>query len=593
MNKIPHKHSSSHGGVRGDDLDRRSSQFEGLFGRLFRTLPAAVWDEDALAKLAGDGRSRDGMSARPEVDGTNPRLPSAPREDVDENGNARTTRLHDDEENSAIDAGYTYLGQFIDHDITFDPASSLQKRNDVNALVDFRTPRLDLDSVYGRGPEDQPYIYDSSGLFFQLGTELTEGPRGKVIGNDLPRHSWVEGKTRFDIALIGDKRNDENVIVSQLHGIFLKFHNRFVKDYLDKNGMQELEADKGKFFASMQRQVRWHYQYVVLHDFLFKIVKKGIIESILPHLEKNTSIFEDTPKLRFYHPKNEAFMPIEFAVAAYRFGHSMIRPIYRLNKGLTGGNFPPEDNTTPDEKNRGIDGRQFIFAGIPDRGLNGFRKFPAEWGIDWNLFFDLTGDKDKRVGADRTQPSYKIDTSLVNPLAFLSEFSRTDSEPPLDDVEKLMAPPLGRQIANLAKRNLLRGMNMSLPSGQDVAWAMDLRPIPDKDLKVGKATNAEEYAALPTIVSISPEFAGKAPLWYYVLAEAQHDWFLNGGAEETPTQLGDVGGRIVAETLIGLLLDDGHSILRQAPSWYPEIGKGRQFDMADFIKYALGPDQPA
>ncbi|MGV3601381.1 MAG: peroxidase family protein [Dyadobacter fermentans] len=591
MNKIPHKHSSSHGGVRGDDLDRRSSQFEGLFGRLFRTLPAAVWEEDTLAKLAGDGRSCVGMSAKPEVDDTNPRLPSAPREGFDANGSARATRLHDDEENSAIDAGYTYLGQFIDHDITFDPASSLQKRNDVNALVDFRTPRLDLDSVYGRGPEDQPYMYDSSGLYFQLGTKLTEGPGGKVIGHDLPRHSWVEEEKTFDIALIGDKRNDENVIVSQLHGIFLKFHNRFVKDYLDKKGKQELEAGRGKFFASMQRQVRWHYQYVVLHDFLLKIVKKEIIESILPHLRNNTSIFEDTPKLRFYHPKNEAFMPIEFAAAAYRFGHSMVRPIYRLNKGLTGGNFPPEDNTTPDEGHRGIDGRQFIFAGIPNRGLSGFRKFPAEWGIDWNLFFDLTGDKDNRVGSDRTQPSYKIDTSLVNPLAFLSEFSRTEREPPLDDVEKLMAPPMKGQIANLAKRNLLRGMNMSLPSGQDVARAMGVTPIPDSQLKVGKATNLEDYKTLPSIVSISTEFTEKAPLWYYVLAEAQHDWFLNGGSKNTPTQLGEVGGRIVAETLIGFLLDDGHSILRQAPTWYPEFGKGPDFDMVDFIKYALHLDQ--
>lgn len=589
MNKIPHKHSSSHGGVRGDDLDRRSSQFEGLFGRLFRTLPAAEWSEDALAKLAGDGRTFEAMSAKPEVDQTNPRLPRAPREDVDDNGQHRHSRLHDDEENSGIDAGYTYLGQFIDHDITFDPASSLQKRNDVNALVDFRTPRLDLDSVYGRGPEDQPYMYDSSGLFFQLGRELTEGYEGKVIAHDLPRHSWTEGNTEFNIALIGDKRNDENVIVSQLHGIFLKFHNRFVKDYLTKFGMDELEANKGKFIGQMQRQVRWHYQYVVLHDFLFKIVKKEILESILPHLKNNSSIFEDSPQLRFYNPKNEAFMPVEFAVAAYRFGHSMVRPVYRLNTGLTGGNVPP-DPTQPDEKSRGIDGRQFIFAGIADRGLNGFRKFPAEWGIDWNLFFDLTGDKEERKVANRTQPAYKIDTSLVNPLAFLSEFSKTDSEPPLDDLDKLMPPPIGRQIANLAKRNLLRGMNMSLPSGQDVAHAMGIAPIPDEMLKVGKATTLADYDALPGIVDISPEFAGKAPLWYYVLAEAQHDWAQNGGLPETPTQLGDVGGRIVAETLIGLLLDDGHSILRQAPAWHPEIGKGAGFDMADFIKYALGSE---
>ncbi|WP_198175173.1 peroxidase family protein [Spirosoma telluris] len=421
---LHHKPGPTHGGVRGDDLDRRSSQFEGLFGRIFRSLPAATWTESALKKLAGDGRLKPpgaeekiGMSSAPEIDGSTPPLPLAPSEDVEDDGiTPRSSRLHDDEENSGIDAGYTYLGQFIDHDITFDPASSLQKRNDVNALVDFRTPRLDLDSVYGRGPNDQPYLYENNGRYFQLGRSLTEGKGGHVIGHDLPRHSWTEhgGKT-YHRALIGDKRNDENVIISQLHGIFLKFHNRLAHDHPKVD------------FPLIQRQVRWHYQYVVLHDFLYKIAKQDVIESILPHLASKKSIFEDTPKLRFYHPKNEAFMPIEFAAAVYRFGHSMVRPIYRLNTKLTGGNDP--DTTNPNEVQRGLDGRQFIFAGIPGRGLNGFDEFPTEWGIDWNLFFDLTGDKEQRFTKNRTQPAYKIDTSLVNPLAFLAEFSTANANP--------------------------------------------------------------------------------------------------------------------------------------------------------------------
>ena len=138
--------------VCGVDFDRRSSRFEGRFGRIFRSLPAAVWPESALKKLAGDGVTENRMSAPPELDETNPKLPFAPSEEN------QTSRLHDDEENSGIDAGYTYLGQFIDHVITFDPASSLQQRNDVNALIDFRTPQLDLDCLYGRGPGDQPYM---------------------------------------------------------------------------------------------------------------------------------------------------------------------------------------------------------------------------------------------------------------------------------------------------------------------------------------------------------------------------------------------------------------------------------------------------
>ncbi len=570
--RLPSKAGSSHGGVRGADFDRRSSQSEGKFGRIFRSLPSAVWSEDALRDLAGacKDQKENRMSAEPERSDINPSLPKAPPED----GNK--SRLHDDEENKGIDAGYTYLGQFIDHDITFDPASSLQQRNDVDALVDFRTPALDLDSVYGSGPEDQPYMYTADGRKFQLGRDLFEGKEGDVIAKDLPRFNRR--------ALIGDKRNDENVIVSQLHSIFLQFHNRLA------------DAHETWDFAEIQRQVRWHYQYVVLNDFLRKITSVEVYENVLPHLSNRSSIFDHPPRLHFYHPSNEAFMPIEFAAAAYRFGHSMVRPIYRLNTKLTGGNQPP-DLTCPNEIDRGIDGRQFIFAGLKDRGLNGFDEFPQEWAIDWNLFFDLTEDKESRIAKDRTQPAYKIDSSLVNPLAFLPEFSQVDKQPPLDNVKKLQPDPqLDRQkrpvINNLAFRNLLRGMSMGLPSGQDVARAMGYEPLQDSELKVGKAINNEKekikYDELPTLASIHKDFIGKAPLWYYILAEAAHDWQMNGGTTETSTSLGKVGSRIVLETLVGLLLYDSHSFLRQAPAWKPEIGKKENFDMPDFIKYALG-----
>jgi Animal haem peroxidase len=565
---LPSKKSSSHGGVRGAEFNRRSSQSEGRFGRIFRSLPAATWSVEALGKLAGNGNEPNSMSAEPETDKKNPLLPIAPSEE------SQTSRLHDDEENSSIDAGYTYLGQFIDHDITFDPASSLQQQNDVDALVDFRTPALDLDSIYGSGPDDQPYMYTANGRKFQLGRNLLAGVDGKVISKDLPRHTWTDEDGTHHRALIGDKRNDENVIISQLHGIFLQFHNRLADEHPSWS------------FNKIQRQVRWHYQYVVLNDFLPKITCADIYKDVLPHLNNNGSIFDHPPRLHFYKPRNDAFMPIEFAAAAYRFGHSMVRPIYRLNTNLTGGNKP--DRTAPNEQTRGIDGRQFIFAGLKERGLNGFDEFPQEWGIDWNLFFDLQGDKDTRIAKNRTQPAYKIDSSLVNPLAFLPEFSRIDKQPPLDNVKKLQPDPLPKQFNNLALRNLLRGMSMGLPSGQNVARAMGYQPLKDEDLKVGKATNAVEFDALPILCSIHSEFSGKAPLWYYILAEAAHDWRNKGeGKPEAPVSLGKVGSRIVLETFVGLLLYDSHSFLRQAPTWIPEIGKKEKFDMPDLIKYAL------
>ena len=570
------------GGVRGAELSRRSSQFEGRFGRMFRSLPPAEWDAKALIALGSEKNK--GMTAEPEQVSTGGvDLPKAPKEEG---------MIQDDEENSGIPAGYTYLGQFIDHDITFDPASSLQKQNDVDGLVDFRTPRLDLDSLYGRGPEDQPYMYfkdeNHKADKFRLGRDLKFNS-SVSHSKDLPRFiDPVHGAAR---ALIGDKRNDENVIVSQLHGVMLQFHNRLV----DKMPQAS--------FEEVQRQVRWHYQWIIVNDFLVKICGQDMVHAILPHLaKKNGSIFDDKLKLNFYKPQQQDYMPIEFAAAAYRFGHSMVRPIYRLNQNLNG--VEDSNNLTPveeDEQNkRFIAGRFFIFAGVQKRGLNGFDAFPEQWAIDWSLFFDINGSgklKDKA----RVQPAYKIDPSLVNPLGFLPEFSQPALSAPasgtltIDDLNS-KAIDAKNNSANLAVRNLLRGMSMSLPSGQDVARAMGLEPIEDKNLRICKAVvkdwNEATHKTMATFANGA--FKGKAPLWYYVLAEAMYEWSKIATKKESkgdkePVRLGPVGGRIVAETLVGLLLSDSHSYLRQAPHWHPKQAGfiKAPYDMGTLIKFAL------
>ncbi len=552
-----------HGGeVRGDAMRRRSSMFEGRFGRMFRNLPPASWPEGALRALG------DAMLAPPEATDTTPRLPKASPE--------TDAILQDDEENSGIPSGYTYLGQFIDHDLTFDPASSLQQQNDPDGLVDFRTPRLDLDSVYGRGPDDQPYMYD--GNRFRLGRPLLELDRPSKR-RDLPRYEDVETPSRAKRALIGDHRNDENVIVAQMHATVLQFHNRLAG------------LNPGLAFAEVQQLVRWHYQWIVVNDFLTRICGEAAVDAILPFRQEDRPAWEKEPRLQFYHPRRDAFMPIEFSAAAYRFGHSMVRPIYRLNTQLHGGDKPLM--ATPDEIGRGLGGRFFIFAGVQSRGLNGFDAFPEQWAIDWSLFFDIDGSGG-RGGAGRVQPAYKIDTSLVNPLGFLPEFSSTVPPSPPLTVEQLQAKPVDpvRSPANLAARNLLRGMAMELPSGQAVADAMGVPRVPDERLFVGKAI-VGELTKGPKLTDIDPGFAGNAPLWYYVLAEAQHEWLLRatapgGKGNAEPVRLGAVGARIVAETLIGMLAADGRSYLRQNPNWQPVAGGQPIRTMGSLLKFASG-----
>ena len=487
-------------GLRGADAPRSSRTFEGRFGRMFRSLPPAIHELGDLDKLATK------MMADLEVPKDGP----------------------DPEENSGISAGYTYLGQFIDHDLTFDPVSSLDRVNDPEALTDFRTPRFDLDCVYGRGPDDQPYLYQDDGVQMLMGRAITGNPLDPNT-KDVPRNS--AGR-----ALIGDKRNDENTIVSQMQSAFLRFHNRVFKFLKDQG--EDFSVDE------VQRAVRWHYQYVVLNDFLPTIIGKENFQAIFPH--GTGDAVKHPPVLKFYEARNDGFIPIEFSTAAYRFGHSMVRPDYRLN--LTSPRLP-------------------IFS-MTGESLLGFREYPSDRAIDWGLFFKgVKNNVNPATDKERVQPAYKIDTSLVNPLANLPA-------------------PVASNPNSLILRNLKRGLMMSLPSGQSVARAMGVDPIDDKKLLVGKATEEDMPANNKPITDVSAKFADNAPLWFYILAEAQQQ-FKN---DKTPLHLGPAGGRMAGETFAGLLMSDGHSYLRQYPRWkpFPEFtAADGSFGMAELIKQSM------
>ncbi|HLX90497.1 MAG TPA: peroxidase family protein, partial [Puia sp.] len=365
---------------------------------------------------------------------------------------------------------------------------------------------------------------------------------------DLPRTAATTGRK---FALIGDKRNDENAIVSQLQGIFLRFHNRMVNYHKSQN----LKTD----FDSIRLSVQLHYQWVVVHDFLPTIIGEPLLDKICPHLAKGSAVFEDEPDLRFYTWRNEPFMPVEFSAAAYRFGHSMVRPIYRLNANTGKDVKPPEDPRLP------------IF---PD--LQAFGEFESDFAIDWRLFFDFGNNPDP-FSKERIQPAYKIDTSLVSPLG------------------NLPSPITGETPPSLAVLNLLRGSRLKLPSGQSVARAMGHLPISDEKLLVGKATvdgmigsGGKPRENFP-ITKVSEAFAESAPLWFYILSEAQQEFENN----DTPIRLGPVGGRIVGEVFAGLLYGDPSSLFGH-PSWEPYkdfLNANGKFGIAELISQAMRSEE--
>jgi hypothetical protein len=395
----------------------QSPLFEGLFGRMFRTLtPLAVSNDDVLALIALM-EDRTAPAA-----GDNPGIPS----------------------------GYTYLGQFVDHDITFDPTSQLGRLNDPDALVDFRTPRFDLDSLYGSGPAADPFLYEWSnkqnrGIKLLVGRNPTD--TGEFERDDLPRNQQAR-------ALIGDPRNDENLIVSQLHLLFIRFHNRVVDRVRNRKKLEGAELLK-----EAQRVVRWHYQWIVVHDFLHRIAGKAMAESVLT---PDPGGGAPTVHRSFYDWVNQPFMPVEFSGAAYRFGHSMVRPSYDLNAVIQ-------------------DIPLFVTDPNPDplSHLGGFRRLPAAWSVDWSFFF--------KTASRKPQLARKIDTKLSEPLFKL---------PPGVD-------PKRHALAGL---NLRRGSALGLPSGQDVAGAMGVPALTAAELGLG---------------ALAAHLQTATPLWFYMLRESE------------------------------------------------------------------------
>ncbi len=404
------------------------------------------------------------------------------------------------QDNLRIKAGYTFLGQFIDHDLTLDATSSLEQQIDPTATRNFRTPAFELDSVYGLGPKVQPYLYqkDNPGKFLTGETPF-----------DLPRNA--EG-----IALIGDPRNDENLIVAQLHALFLHFHNKVFDEATDASaGIQER-------FEQAQHLVRWHYQWIVINEFLTRTVGRDAIQVALDQLP-------------FSFPEHgNAFMPVEFSVAAYRFGHSQVRPAYRLSSS----DLPPPPRVAaifPEQ------------ADAPENigDLRGRRRIPEELRIDWDAFFGPTA-----------QPGKQIDIRIATPLLRLPN---TVIDPAVSPVGSPEAT-----VRSLASRNLQRGLDARLPSGQTVARHFRTSP---------RLTQDQVWKDIPG-------GEGETPLWFYCLREAE---VLNGGF-----RLAGVGAQIVARTFAAILAADKASFIVRDPEWKPTLGTGDTFTVSDLINFTLG-----
>jgi hypothetical protein len=488
--------------------------------------------------------------------------PATIRQQLTELGDAMTREepATDDDrggaDNSVIPPVYTYWGQFIDHDIT----ANTDRNNAVSdlrapelkpldpafvrtRLRNLRQPALNLDSVYGDGPDFDDEGTESAALYNGIELRVDEvagGAPGEPIPpvddrrHDLPRRgddglnpdaTEEEKAIHRTTAIVGDGRNDENLIVAQLHVAFLRFHNNVV-DYLrrNSNGYQKNERE---LFLQARDLVRWHYQWLVVHDYLKTIAMPGVVDKILLDGNRHFVLGED----------QEPYMPIEFSVAAYRFGHSMVRAVYDYNL-----NFGRKDGGDGVLRRFADFSQIFAFTGGHKQPFGGTpaRTLPFNWVIQWDRFVDK-GDGTSDHFARR------IDTRLALPLAKMeNQVSAEDATKPAE---------IQRMLRGLAIRNLLRGYHLSLPTGQAVAKKVGARVLTTDELRRGNT---------PEVNTALEPFLDHTPLWFYILKEAEircHGNFL-----------GEVGSRIVAETLIGQLRADTESYLGRYRGWSPAEG---------------------
>ena len=504
---------------------------------------------------------------------------------------------HDDSgaNHASLPPVFTYFGQFIDHDITgvredprltpiaADHLKPLPRSQVAASLMNLRTGRLDLDSLYGAsspsvnvaldklrrdlrfhgdrakmwigsaGAVGEPVSFpqDPANDLLRLGT-LLESSNSDLNPADLVLLPDAEKAVLLDEndepvrtrAIIGDGRNDENLFIAQLHMAFLRFHNRVV----DAFPGGRTAGDEDEVFAWAAGHVRHFYQWLILNTFLPTICDPRVVSEIL---QNGPILYEHLLDQTGWSDGDPLPMPMEFSSAAFRFGHSMVRSDYDWNE-----HFGRGDNALVD---RASFTQLFEFTGggkpEPFGGLS--ETLPRNWVADWDrLVHPITTFTDRSTR--------RIDTKVSFELADMRN------------------EPEGTVNRNLLARNLRRGMLHNLPTAQSIiAGLADLGisvdPLTQDQLRSGQT--AGEVAA--------GGFHLNTPLWFYVLKEAE---VLNNGL-----RLGPLGSHIVAGTLLGLMHRTPGSVLSTPGSvnglWHPIDGPRVSGQVVDsfpaFIRAAL------
>ena len=414
---------------------------------------------------------------------------------------------------STPNSGYTYFGQFVDHDLTYDTTELEQRNVEPKQVPNFRSAKLDLELIYGAGPNSASrQLYESDGIRLKIG-KTAPSSDGRFPGGtsrDIARDEQLKTPIHADPS---DTRNLENLMVMQIHVLFMRFHNEAVKQCWNPE-FAALPLSNDTFLRA-QQLVRWHYQWLVREDFLSEIGLETVLQDV-----------RNGPKLVWEEENEGFFIPAEFSLAAFRFGHSMVRGEYNVN--CHHPNVPLQDLMSGGER----------------------PPLQEDWLFEWGKLFDglLKSSSD-------TTPSAVINTAIAEPLHNLPEYTKRQHS--LQSVTP--------QPKELPTRTLLRGARASLPTGQEVAAHFVRMGLLDQQQVL---TQAQLTQAIPNTTNdasgnglLGTWMLDRTPLYYYLLKEAE----VLGDRT-----LGPIGTRLVGEVIERVLREDPQSYVRVlGPAWRP------------------------
>ena len=446
---------------------------------MFPSLPAAQHNEQALLDLASH------MVDDPEETPVNPPVVS-------------------------LRSGALYFAQFVDHDLSLD-VTPLARAAAVppERRTNYRSPRLNLEPLYGEGPKLSPWLY-------HLPAGAPPGHERFLLGKTTAGRPLDLPRTAAGRPVLGDPRNEENLILAQLHVVLLSFHNRLI-EALETGEIRHADIPGRNLFQKTRRLVEWHYQALILKELLKPLLPVGTLEDAIAR-GRRASRSQAAAKFR---------IPVEFALAAFRFGHTMVRNEYTFHPGRR-------------------DVPLAALLNMHSQGEPPLTALPDDWVIEWANFFEGL-DRYRSYAGWRQLDAMRsrgFDPNVAKALHSLP------FPTPLDEPADPTSGP--RFTTSLPAITLLRGYRSGLPSGQQVACY----------LKEARLTEAELTRDLkPAMVDClsSGGFLDATPLWFYILQEA--------AARGQKNRFGPVGSRIIADTIISALMHDETSILRDGEGW--------------------------